>query len=159
MWATHEPRTNHPKRTQLVTKGLHPELVGHSGYTHAVSNWWGLYPDLPVNGFRQGAPPPFFPSWPCSAALYSGRATGVGPFPFTSLNFRFCHNCRHHRRQSCVQFDCYISDIFSGMPVPPTAFPWPFKFTSGGVRTYAKPPGHAQRGNLFCSDQGLAWWE
>jgi hypothetical protein len=116
---SHAP--THPKQTGLVTEGLHPELVGHSCYTHAVSNWWGSYPDSPVDGFRQGAPPPFFPLWPCSAMLYSSRARGVGPFLFTSLNFRCLHNCHHHRRQNFVAF----SSFWGGhvlTPTPPSGF-------------------------------------
>jgi hypothetical protein len=105
VWATHEPCTIHPKRTRLVTEGLHPELVGHSGYTHAVSDWWGLYPVSPVNGFRQGAPPPFFfLSGPAPPRSILVEQRGLVRFPFTSLNFRFRHNCHHHRRQSCVAF-------------------------------------------------------
>ncbi len=64
----------------------------------------------------------FFPFWPCSAALYSSRATRVGPFLFTSLNFRFLHNCRHHRRQSFVAFSS-----FWGGHVPTPTLPSGFK--------------------------------
>jgi hypothetical protein len=32
------------------------------------------------------------------------------------------------------------------MPVPPTAFPWPFKFASGGAGTCAKPSDQSQKG-------------
>jgi hypothetical protein len=60
----------------------------------------------------------FFPFWPCSAALYSSRATGVGPFLFTSLNFRFCHNCRHHRRQSFVAFSSFWGGMYQ-LQLPP----------------------------------------
>ncbi len=34
----------------------------------------------------------------------------------------------------------------SGMPVPPMAFPWPFKFASGGARTCAKPSDQSRKG-------------
>jgi len=71
-------------------------------------------------------------------------------FPATRL--RACYrdgNIEPHVAGSAAtrQFVCYISDIFfSGMPVPPTAFPWPFKFASGGVRTCAKPSEQSQKG-------------
>jgi hypothetical protein len=37
----------------------------------------------------------------------------------------------------------------SGMPIPPTAFPWPFKFASWGARTCAKPSDQSRNGISF----------
>jgi hypothetical protein len=62
-----------------------------------------------------------FPSGPAPPHSILVERRGLVRFPFTSLNFRFRHNCRHHRWQSFVAFSSFWGGHVP-TPTPPSGF-------------------------------------